>query len=187
MKEVLYAVLMYPFVLALDILSFFCRWIDNIKYSLNKSELKYEDIFEVKFCYDYIMDFDSTIFYEEGNNKPVDEYAEIIALEKDKFKELKSLLRTNRILEYKKNIFTFSITPLWHLWCTDVGECMESLIFKFKDGQIRRIDSYCTSKRFDTVAKYLTEVVEDVEAKNRCNKQEVQKENIKKDGFQWIY
>ena len=160
MKIILRAMLMYPFVIIMDIGTFFCRLFENIKCSFNKIKFDYNDIVEIG-LYDedvLALDSDSIIIYEKGNDKPDSEYAKIISLEKNKFNELKSLLKENRILEYRRNIFRFRITPLWYLWCADIGDFGETLILKFKDGQTFRVDSYCTSKRFDRVAKYLREM-----------------------------
>ena len=49
MKEVLWAIFMYPFVLASDIGAFFYRLIDNIKFRCNKPQFDYESITEVNF------------------------------------------------------------------------------------------------------------------------------------------
>ena len=163
MKIILRAILMYPFVLIIDIGTFFYRLIDNIKDCFNKHQFNYDDIVEIEFYDgDLLADTsDSIIFYENDTNKPDNNCASIISLGKNEFDELKRLLKENEILKYKKNIFRFSITPLWYLWCADIGDSEESLIIKFKNGQVRRIDSYCTSKKFDTVVKYLKDIKKD--------------------------
>ena len=160
MKIVLRAILMYPFVIIMDIGIFFERLFDNMKCSFNNIKLDYNDIVEIG-LYDndvLALDSDSIIIYENGSNEPDDTYPKTISLEKNKFNEVKSFLEENRILEYKRNIFKFRITPLWYLWCSDIGDFGETLILKFKDGQTFRVDSYCTSKRFDTVATYLRDI-----------------------------
>lgn len=188
MKEVFFAICMYPFVLAEDIWLFFHSLFANIKYSFSKPQFSYEDIVQAELYYDYIIDSDFIIFCEDNNNnKTTDEYTRIISLDKNKFNELKSFLKENRLLDYKKYIFNFSLTPFWYLLVGDAGRGEESLTIKFNNGQTFNTTSYCTSKRFDIVVKYLMEIVESEDAKNRCNIQEVQKENIKKDGFQWVH
>jgi HSP90 family molecular chaperone len=72
------------------------------------------------------------------------------------------------------------------LWCADLGEFEESLIIKFNNGQVRRIDSYCASKRFDTVVKHLRDINDSIEIKNRENVKKVDTEEVKeKNRFEW--
>lgn len=159
MKEIIQELLFYPFIVVFDIATFFNKLFSNLIYSFKKPKFNYEDIIEVKYFMDEIMDLETTIFYQEGNTKPVNDLATIISLDKNKFNELVDVLAKNKLFKYKKYIYTFSITPFSDLFCADAGEGCNELTFEFKDGREYQLTSYCESKEFDNVIRYIEKLI----------------------------
>lgn len=154
------AILVYPYVLVREIVIFFKKLIYNILYGSNKTECTYDDIVGV--IYTWEDEHINSIIVYEGENKRCGKRDDGVILNKNEFNKLKSLLKENRILQYKKYILKFRFPHIIEPFAD--GECImdgPELKILFKNKQSFEITALCETKRFNNVTNYIKKIFED--------------------------
>ena len=147
-------IIVYIFIVLLDIIEYFYRIIVNLMFQFKKGKYVYDEIVGIEYYIDYIIDEENKSFYLSDSFKEI-ENENFIVLDNKEFNKIINVMKNNRILKCNKFLFKFDITKFYELEEIDGGNSYKIIKIHFKDEKHREIIAYKENKNIENLINYL--------------------------------